>query len=34
METTLIEGNNISKFILKTKKILDEVGVGNYGKST
>ncbi len=27
METTLIEGNNISEFILKTKKILDEVGV-------
>ncbi len=27
METTLIEGNNISEFILKTKKMLDEVGV-------
>ena len=25
METTLIEGNNISEFILKTKKMLDEV---------
>lgn len=27
IESTLLEGNNISEFILKTKKMLDEVGV-------
>lgn len=33
LEDTLIEGNNISEFILKTKKTLDEVGVHIVGKA-